>query len=535
MNTSSITPIEDDAINKETAEIEHIPGDAAHETHRKSVRDIVVLAVSILTILLTLRYIVWRTAITDWNDWWLSIPLIAAEIFTAIHILGYQYTIWPRKEQPIVAEKCLNEASVYIFIPTVNEGDEILEPTVQGAIEARKRFLSASPGATVRIIICNDGRVAGAANWEAAEALAEKYGIECVTRTVGGGAKAGNIENARKLLGAVGDSLIVVLDADQIAEPDFLLRTIPSFADSSVGWVQTRQYYRNQDNRVARWAEYQASLFYDFVCPGKSAANSCFICGTNVVIRAEALDQIGGFPQDSITEDFAASIRAHHQWRSVYIKDVLAKGLGPLDVTAYFVQQSRWARGTIGVFFSDCAKMAFGNSGLSMRQRIQYALSGTHYFCGLRDFIFLSCAVLCLATDHSPVKTVQLSTFAWYLLPYIAASQLLLCLQAGFSSVVRSTVIGYSSFPTLFFSLIEAISNRRVPFIVTPKSQAGRSDLRAVVPHLLIVAICAGVLIHASAIHMAWTVVKCIPFFWVCYALAATLPVFGLAKVLPGK
>ena len=39
--------------------------------------------------------------------------------------------------------------------------------------------------------------VAKAANWEETGMLAKELGVCCVTRTKGGGAKAGNIENAR--------------------------------------------------------------------------------------------------------------------------------------------------------------------------------------------------------------------------------------------------------------------------------------------------------------------------------------------------
>ncbi|MDR3707512.1 MAG: glycosyltransferase [Capsulimonadaceae bacterium] len=531
-------PLDDITVEQPLAVAPQVPDIMAKPvaTHRASLHDVAVHVVSILTILLATRYTLWRCEINNWHAWWLSVPLLAAEIFTALHILGYQYTIWPRKEPERSETNMFDTPPVFVFIPTVNEGDDVLGLTIRGALETRRRFLEIHPNACVRIIVCNDGYVAGSPGWQSTVALAERCGVECVTRKVGGGAKAGNIENARRQTGATGDSLIVVLDADQIAHPDFLLRTIAPFSDPTVGWVQTRQYYRNQDSRIARWAEYQASLFYDFVCPGKAAVNSSFICGTNVVVRASVLDRIGGFPQESITEDFAASIRTHHEWRSVYIKDVLAEGLGPMDLTAYLVQQSRWARGTIGVLLSDWRRIASpAIDGLAMRQRIQYMLSGTHYLCGVRDLIFLSCAVLCLITNHSPVKTVSLIAIAGYLLPYIFATQLLLCLQAGWRPLIRSMVLGYASFPILVVSLIEAITNRRVPFIVTPKSASKRSDLRAVMPHIILTAICVASLAYSAAAHVAWTPVKCIPFFWVAYALLMLLPTFALAKLAPAR
>jgi cellulose synthase (UDP-forming) len=497
-----------------------------------------ILIVSILTTVLAIRYIVWRCAVNDWHVWWFSAPLLIAEIFTAMHIIGYQYTIWPRRQPTTCKTEDISEIPIFIFIPTVNEGDAVLEPTLHGALAARESYEKQYPRSRVRIIVCNDGFVARAHESDETIELAKKMGVECITRQEPGGAKAGNIENARHQVGATGNSLIVVLDADQIPCPEFLLKTVPLFSDPTIGWVQTRQYYRNQNDRVAKWAEHQASLFYDIVCPGKTAVNAGFICGTNVVIRAEALDQIGGFPQDSITEDFAASIRAHKAWRSLYLPETLALGLGPMDLASYYTQQSRWARGTIGVLCSDWKSVFLpGHGGLNFHQRLQYFLSGTHYFFGLRDLTFLVCALLCLLDNQSPLKPVSLMTIVIYLLPYIISAQLLIFLQMRSRSMFTSMFIAYSSFPVLVASLWELLTNRRMSFKVTPKNATGHSDILAITPHLLLAAICIGAIAHIYSIHShaVWTSAKAIPLFWVCYSLVMILPTFFLAKLTPQK
>ncbi len=490
-----------------------------------------VVVLSAVTILLTLRYIAWRLAVTQWNLWWLSLPLLAAEIFTALHVLGYQYTIWPRKGLQLTAAANSPLLPIFIFIPTVNEGEEILRPTIVGAIGARSAYLEKYPRADVRIVVCNDGFVANVKNWTAVEVLAASMGVECLTRKIHGGAKAGNIEHARMSVGAVGNCLLAVLDADQVAEPDFLITAAKLFDDPEVGWVQTRQFYRNTDQPVARWAESQASLFYDLVCPGKSAVNASYICGTNVMIRAEVLDQIGGFPTESVTEDFAASIRTHQTWRSVYISDTLAKGLGPLDLSGYFVQQSRWARGTMGVMRSDWSRVFLpAQGGLSFDQRVQYFLSGTHYLCGLRDLTFLATAVVSLYLSESPIKHVPLSTIAAFLIPYIAASQCLLLLQAGSTDMIGGMIIGYISFPTLVVSFFEAVINKKMRFRVTPKSQSNVGDLRAVLPHIFLIAICCVVIVHAFITKTAFEAQDVIPLLWVTYALCILTPSLFLAR-----
>ena len=137
-------------------------------------------------------------------------------------------------------------------------------------------------------MVCNDGGSAGAPCSRAVEQLCRDLRVQCVTRVTSGGAKAGNLEHARQFVGATGDALIVIFDADQVADSEFLIATVPNFRDSSVAWAQTGQYYRNAGSPISRWANDQQAIFYRVLCPGKAAGNSAFICGTNVAIRADS-------------------------------------------------------------------------------------------------------------------------------------------------------------------------------------------------------------------------------------------------------
>ena len=67
-----------------------------------------------------------------------------------------------------------------------------------------------------------------------------------------------------------------------------------------------------------------------------------------MLFRREAFEGVGGFPTNSLTEDFELSIDAARAGlESAYVPDVLARGLGPEDMAAYVSQQLRWARGCL--------------------------------------------------------------------------------------------------------------------------------------------------------------------------------------------
>ncbi len=482
-------------------------------------RQALTLLLSVMVGVSAVDYLAWRVEVINWTSWWLALPLFVAETFGILHTLGFQYTIWPRAEPQIKATEDPTQKPIFILIPTVNEGTAILEPTLRGALKARRSYLVTYPHAQVSIVVCNDGYVAGSDNWRDVEVLAERMGVQCVTRTENGGAKAGNIENARQVVGATGDALIVIFDADQIPERDFLLKTIPPFADPTIGWVQTGQYYRNTDNPVARWANDQQALFYKVLCPGKSAQNAAFICGTNVVIRAAALDEIGGLPQDSITEDFAASIKLHPVWRSIFIRGVLATGLGPLTLRSYYNQQRRWAIGTLSTFRRHWREILLpGHSKLSVEQRIQYLLACTHYLSGLRDLIYIVTPLAFLLTGIPAVRGADLSAFFWHFAPYWLTSQGAFWYAAWGKSSIRGIIAGFSSFPVLIDSLLTVLRGRQVGFAVTSKERSAEAGGHVLAPHLLALAACIlglGVFVLFSRLREP----ALISAFWVVYTI----------------
>lgn len=472
-------------------------------------------------------YLTWRVSVINWAAWPVALTLLAAEVFGILQALGFQYTVWPRPAPTLHTHEDPTHRPLFVLIPTVNEGPAILESTIRGAQSARDCYLEAFPHGQVTIAVCNDGRVAGVPEWEQIEALTERLGVACITRTSGGGAKAGNIEQARQSLDATGDALLALFDADMVPEREFLLRTIPPFGDWHVGWVQTGQYYRNQDNPVARWAHDQQMVFFQTLCPGKAALNALFLCGTNVVVRAQALDEIGGLPQDSVTEDFAASVLLHGRWRSVYLPDVLATGLGPPDLPAYFAQQGRWATGTFDVLRRQGRRLITGEDGLTPAQRIQYLLSGTHYLCGLCAVIYALAPLLYLLGGVSALQGADVPSFLRHFLPFWLSSQLAFWYATGRRRHWRGLVLGFGSFPVLIASLFTAVIGRRVGFAVTAKQRRQAGSWRPLLPHLFGLLACLagltaalstqGPLVFISALWVLYTLVMLCAMLWLGY------------------
>jgi len=101
-------------------------------------------------------------------------------------------------------------------------------------------------------------------------------------------AKAGNVNNA--LMQTSGD-FILILDADQIPAPNIISHTVGYFQDEALAFVQTPQYFYNLPPGDPFGSD--APLFYGPIQQGKDGWNAAFFCGSNAILRREALMQLG--------------------------------------------------------------------------------------------------------------------------------------------------------------------------------------------------------------------------------------------------
>jgi cellulose synthase (UDP-forming) len=235
---------------------------------------LLILAVGLLGI----NYIVWRwLASVNWQVWWIAVPLVVAETYSVIDSMLFQVTMWRLLRRPDPPPPPVG-ATADVFITTFNEPVEMVMATA----DAAKRITY--PHDTW---ILDDGD-----RPELAEAAA-RHGVGYITRSRSWAdkpnhAKAGNLNNA---LFETRGEYILVLDADQVPEPPILDRTLGYFRDPEMALVQTPQYFHNVPFSDPLGS--QAPLFYGPIQQGKDGWNAAYFCGTNAVLRREALMQLG--------------------------------------------------------------------------------------------------------------------------------------------------------------------------------------------------------------------------------------------------
>jgi len=306
-----------------------------------------------VTLLLAWRYLIWR--LTDTlpefafsAEWLLGAAFFGAELLTAIGATitwivlartcsrsntATQNAQWSAQQGPLVD----------VLICTYNESRAILERTIIGA--------TAIDYPNYRVWVLDDGK----REW--LKELCEHKDCRYLRRSDNAHAKAGNINNALRHLAGLErqPDFIAVLDADFVPFSNFLSRTVALLRDPSVGVVQTPQHFFNSDPIQSNLSigdvfPDEQRFFFDIIMPAKDAWGLAFCCGTSSVIRFSALHAIGGFPTDSVTEDFLLTIRLReHGYQTVYLNEKLSAGLAPEGLREYAIQRARWCLGLVQI------------------------------------------------------------------------------------------------------------------------------------------------------------------------------------------
>jgi cellulose synthase (UDP-forming) len=412
--------------------------------------------------------------------------LALSEVFHVWLLTTLIYTIWPRsiKRQTLESYK----PDVDIFITVVNEPIDIVRQTVRACKNINY--------SNKKIFLLNDGYVCKYESWEDVCEMAESEKVECITRYNPGGAKAGNINNA---LAETKGKFVAVFDADHAPYSIFLEKIMPYFVDKNIGFVQSPQYYKNfLNNHVTLGAAEQQELFFGPIMVGKNSMNSAFMCGTNMVIRRETLDQVGGLSETNIAEDFMTSLLVHKKnWKSIYINEILAEGLAPEDFLSYCKQQFRWARGSMEILF--WYNPIFDKS-LNFHQKLNYFISASYYLSGLAVLANMVTPLFFLTTGLEPLRSSTMILPAIFL-PYIALGILILNFSTNSGYTFKALAFSNGCFWIFCKALFSVLFKQKNSFDVTSKSKLSGNFTLLVWPHLLYVIV--GVFASAFGLYRA--------------------------------
>ncbi|MDO5724243.1 MAG: glycosyltransferase [Flaviflexus sp.] len=348
-------------------------------------------------------YLIWRVGWTLPTEGTVNrvggIAFLLLEIITIIQTVGFGLLFWkpaPNRRGPALFPG--RYPTVDVFIATYNEPSDILEPTIVAATQLDY------PADRFKVWVCDDGDRPEIAQ------LAKKWNVGYLRRDDHKGAKAGNLNNA---LTHTNGEFVVTMDADMVLKPQFLAHMVGHFASSDVAFVQAPQAFHNADvfqhNLFAEHAvRNDQDFFMRHIEPQRDMHNAAIYIGSGAIFRRSALDSIGGFVTDVITEDMATGLVLQNAgWRAVYVNEVLATGLAAETYDELLKQRIRWGRGNVQV-----AKKygAHRLRNLSLAQKWLLYDSVHFWFFGIYRLAFLLLPIIVLFTGVQ-ILSVKLTDF----------------------------------------------------------------------------------------------------------------------------
>lgn len=314
------------------------------------------------------------------------------------------------------------------------------------------------------------------------------FRIEHIQRPVRTGFKAGAL--AYGLAIAQGE-FIAIFDADFVPTSDFLLKTVPHFANSAIGIVQTRWTHLNEDYSLLTQLQAFGLNAHFFIEQGGRNAADLFMNfnGTAGVWRKTTIIDAGGWSNDTLTEDLDLSYRAQLKgWQFIYREDIGSPAELPVAMNALKSQQYRWMKGA-----AECARRLLWRvlkaPDVSVVTKIHafFHLFSSSTFVLVFALAVLSVPVLYIRSRHPEWAT------AYYLINFFQGNLVILILFYGipfwlstrarnvgltadtfsrarfawYFPMYSSLMMGLSLHNTI--AVVEGYIGRKTPFVRTPK------------------------------------------------------------------
>lgn len=230
-----------------------------------------------------------------------------------------------------------------------------------------------------------------------------------------------------------------------------------------------------------------------------------FCCGTNVVIRRSALEDVGGYDEETVTEDISTSMNMHRKhWKSLYYNKTYTFGMAPEDLGSYFKQQSRWAMGTFQLLRKLIFLFFTNITALRPIQWFEYALSSSYYLIGLADLFMITGPILYIFFNI-PLYFMAPEVYVLTFIPYFMLSFSVYYVSMkkkkySLLDIFKVQMLSMITLPIYLWSAFLVLFNIKKGFQITPKGGSRRVPLRTLWPQFLLL------VIHLSA--MTWGVLR---------------------------
>jgi len=320
--------------------------------------------------------------------------------------------------------------------------------------------------------------------------------------------------------------IIAGFDPDHVPEPAFLSSVLGYFDDPKIGYVQAAQaYYNQRASFIARGAAEETYAYYSSLQMAAYSMGYPIVTGCHNTHRVTALKQVGGFAAHDADDLLITQLYRASGWEGVYVPQILARGLTPVDWRGYLTQQRRWARSVLDIKFRLYPRLS---RNFSRKTRVIGFLHGLNYLQdGMITPVGLSVLVFMLVTGKIPLLSYLIG---WQMAVLYAVLQLgdfyrqrfYLDRRTEWGWPWRAGVLQFAKWPYFLLALSEVLLNRRVPYAITPKVKEMSRGTLLLWPHLCVaLVLCAAWVIGTASAQSMYASVH----VWTALLVAGSLAV----------
>lgn len=141
----------------------------------------------------------------------------------------------------------------------------------------------------------------------------------------------------------------LVFDADAKIKPDFIKTLLTKYEGDDVGAIQARKVIINANQNLLTACQYNEYVMDTHLQVGRDAVKGAVeLRGNGELIKKNALVDIGGWNNETITDDLDMSTRLHIKgWDIRFVQDAIVYEEGVVTFSALVRQRRRWVEGSI--------------------------------------------------------------------------------------------------------------------------------------------------------------------------------------------
>ncbi|MHA2358068.1 MAG: glycosyltransferase, partial [Candidatus Heimdallarchaeaceae archaeon] len=228
-----------------------------------------------------------------------------------VEVIGIFYTVMLFKH---ISTTCMNTnfskkpssqsindlPSVSVLIPIYYVIPEILETTLKSIVDSN------FPREKINILI-GDDTDKSYPDFSQIQSIVNRYNATFIHDTTNINFKAGMLNI---LLKEVKTDYVVFLDYDHKIAKNFLRKSIELLTENNeLAFVQAKVSFYNIRSKLQVWESVMYAQFFEIFQKSKNRRGTVIFNGSTACFRKSVIDEVGGIPTDTFTEDIDLSIQ----------------------------------------------------------------------------------------------------------------------------------------------------------------------------------------------------------------------------------